>query len=59
MSRKDFELIAQTLRYCHAHCDTAQESTTVAWVAEKFSEFLAPTNPRFDAARFMAAALLP
>jgi hypothetical protein len=56
MTRKDFELIAETLRYCDAHCDTDEETALVAWVAEKFGERLALAHPRFDVARFLKAA---
>ena len=61
MTRKDFELIAGTLRYCDAHCDahcddeTETETALVAWVAEKFADELAGTNARFDRARFIKA----
>lgn len=57
MTRKDFELIAETLAYCEAHCDNADELTIVRWVAGHFGEALKSTNPRFDEGRFLVAAL--
>jgi len=56
MTRKDFELIAATLRYCDAHTDTVEEERLVRWVAEKFADVLAGANPRFDRVRFVKAA---
>jgi hypothetical protein len=58
MTRRDFELVAETLRYCAGHCDSEAETAIVAWVTEKFAEKLATTNPRFDAGRFTKAASL-
>lgn len=36
--------IADTLRYCWNHADTASEEDLIVWVAEKFAERLDP-NP--------------
>ncbi|HEV2816145.1 MAG TPA: hypothetical protein VGW40_02840 [Allosphingosinicella sp.] len=47
MSRKDFELIAATIR--------RMPSETAPSAAEHFADALRSTNPRFDRARFIRA----
>lgn len=55
MTRRDFELIAATIRLCGetAHSQTAQ--ATVSDLANRFARALAVTNPAFDRARFLRA----
>jgi hypothetical protein len=53
MSRKDFILIAQVIKYlpsfeCTQDSDVVRHSAIVA----RFAEALAGTNPRFDRQRF-------
>ena len=53
MTRKDFELIASTIRNMPSHAAslrTARESC-----ARAFADALGATNPRFDKARFLKA----
>jgi hypothetical protein len=57
MSRKDFILIAQVIKYlpsfeCKQDSDVVRHSVIVA----SFAEALKNTNPRFDTERFIAAA---
>lgn len=61
MTKKDFELIAaalssaaplDTARFGHCAAEHAQHRHTV----EEFARRLALTNPRFNHARFLAAA---
>lgn len=56
MTRQHFQFIADTLRYCAAHCDSDEESRLVEWVTEKFADELPRTNRSFDRGRFLAAA---
>jgi hypothetical protein len=62
MTRKDFNLIAETIRLLPsfdlppldnwgAHADAVRFDTVV----NRFAESLRQTNPRFDSARFIAA----
>lgn len=49
MTRKDYELIAATIRRCDiSYADTDE-------VARTFAADLAQTNPRFDPDRFLEA----
>jgi hypothetical protein len=57
MTKKDFQVIANTLAYCEAHCDNAEEAAMVEWVTEKFAETLKAAHPRFNVGTFTAAAL--
>jgi hypothetical protein len=50
MSRKDFELIADTIGGLDVDADLRRE------IAADFATALASTNSRFDRARFIAAA---
>ena len=50
MTRKDFELIAETIR----NAEIPDECRSA--IASAFSMRLASTNPRFDAGRFHQAA---
>lgn len=50
MTRKDFELIAATIRTL----DRTSERVRV-YIAVEFADNLASTNPHFDRARFIAA----
>jgi len=50
MSKKDFQLIAETLR-----ARGAQHPIAVATIARDFADALRVTNSRFDRARFLAA----
>lgn len=56
MSRKDFVLLAQTIRELPSF-ECAQNSDVVRFsaVVERFASALAGTNPRFDRQRFIAA----
>ena len=56
MTRKDFECLAQTLAYCEAHCDSDDELRLIGWVTGHIAEALEREYPRFDEARFRAAA---
>jgi hypothetical protein len=51
MTRKDFQLIADTLRNASEVVDELALST----LADMFAEQLATTNPNFDKARFVKA----
>lgn len=53
MTRKDFELIAETIRFS----DIPVESIKI--IAAEFADSLRRTNPRFDVDRFVAAATKP
>lgn len=53
MTRKDFELIALTIR---SHTDSEAERFNLG---ESFSATLSDANPAFDKDRFMAACLTP
>jgi hypothetical protein len=53
MSRKDFVLIAETIRFMDV------DAATRLVIAREFAESLKRTNPRFDADRFVTAATLP
>jgi len=50
MSRQDFALIADTI------AKLSLSPPRKAYIARQFADALAPTNPRFDRARFKAAA---
>lgn len=54
MSKKDFELIARSLKACVELYDEG-ENITPAFVARDLAHRLAATNPRFDRARFLRA----
>jgi hypothetical protein len=62
MTRKDFRLIAETIRLLPSF-DTYQEDGKLyptdvvnhSTVCRRFAEALATTNPRFDADRFINA----
>jgi hypothetical protein len=51
MTRKDYELIAQTLRYA----DEIVDEIALEALAEVFANALVITNPAFDRARFLKA----
>jgi hypothetical protein len=53
MSRKDYVLIAESLRY--ARCSDT-DARTIDHVAECLARALATDNPRFNADRFLTAA---
>lgn len=55
MTKKDYEVIAQRLRYCNQHCDSDDEANIVEWVSEHIADALLSTNPRFDRERFITA----
>lgn len=60
MSRKDYELIAETLRISkprRSQTDDIGQALRVSWnnTVENFAAELRGTNPRFDAARFRKA----
>lgn len=52
MTRKDFELIARTVRNLHGISEDTRRN--IAW---QFANDLSETNPQFDKARFVAACL--
>jgi|GEM_PF-4012033 hypothetical protein len=62
MTRKDFNLIAETIRLLPSF-DTYEHNGTLyptdvvnhSAVCRRFAEALRTTNPRFDAERFIAA----
>ena len=53
MSRKDFELIAQTIK--SLRYEPACESNTLDMIAREFARNLITTNSRFNADRFIRA----
>jgi hypothetical protein len=61
MTRKDFQLIAETIRTMPTFEATAQadgpeiEVLRFSALCNRFAEELATTNPRFDKDRFIAA----
>jgi hypothetical protein len=55
MSRKDFRLIAETIKLLPTHQDGTCEVVNVCVVITRFAEALRQTNSRFDAERFIAA----
>ena len=56
MTKKDFELIARVLRTARSDTPDATGRRVTAELAAAFADELAATNPRFDRARFIAAA---
>jgi hypothetical protein len=50
MSRKDFELIARTIRESATRANVSN-----GVIAREFADALATTNPNFDRARFLKA----
>ena len=59
MTRKDYQLVADALRHCAVHTETADDEGVVLWVAQTLASSFAAENPRFEEARFMAAAKAP
>jgi hypothetical protein len=60
MSKKDFELIAGTIRTAEltaGHAEYASCQVARSQMAHAFADALAATNPRFDRARFVAACM--
>jgi hypothetical protein len=55
MSRKDFRLIAETIRLLPTQQGEACAVVNVCVVVERFAEALRQTNPRFNTERFIAA----
>ena len=55
MSRKDFELIAQTIRQLLPNYSSNSEQYMLFVVADELATALSRTNPRFNKARFLAA----
>jgi hypothetical protein len=55
MSRKHFELIAETLRESLDSASSVAEKNDIERVARRFARNLAATNPRFDGHRFLRA----
>ncbi len=55
MTRKDFQLIADTLHYCVNHCDTDEERNLLTWVSNHMADALSTPNSNFNHARFLAA----
>ncbi len=53
MTRKDFELIAETIRFLQGPRDMRE------YVAKEFAKALAGTNSGFKKERFIAAATKP
>lgn len=56
MTRKDFELIAAVLLAARAEFPTPGKNRVHDYTVGLFVDALAHTNPRFDRARFIAAA---
>lgn len=54
MSKKDYELIAATIRRVTKLCDLPQ--STAAIIRQEFAVALIGTNSRFNADRFLTAA---
>jgi hypothetical protein len=52
MTRRD-EVLADTLRYCLAHCDTDEETGLVDWVAQHITDALTRDVQRFDRSGFV------
>lgn len=55
MSRKDFELIAATIRNYGPIADSTAKDNRRAGMARAFAKALSATNPRFDSDRFIKA----
>lgn len=58
MTRKDFELIAAAIAATETqHIETPDSGAVLHSLVERLSEAIAKQSPRFNAARFEAAAL--
>ena len=57
MTRKDFELIAETIRNLSVTTDPLLADAIRSTVADQFADALASTNPRFDRGRFIRACV--
>jgi hypothetical protein len=55
MTRKDYELIAETVRESFSHFDCTKEAPVKHRLVGDLAHALKTTNPRFDASRFIAA----
>lgn len=55
MTRKDYELIARTIREEKDLRDNAFASATLRTLTSRFAGVLATDNPRFDPGRFTSA----
>jgi hypothetical protein len=56
MSRKDFNLIAETIKSLPSFSTpNSDDAVRFSAIVAKFAEALASTNPRFDKDRFAAA----
>lgn len=60
MTKQDFELIADTLRYAQS-LESLEDVSPEDWdtLAALFADALATTNPNFQRARFLEAATAP
>jgi hypothetical protein len=59
MSRKDFVLIASTIRIAFSRVRTAEQQQGVLQVALDMADDLRSTNPNFNRSRFLDAAVPP
>ena len=56
MTRKDYKLIADSLKDLKGMMNTEEERKVLSLVAFKVSQGLAVDNPRFDRQKFLEAA---
>lgn len=56
MTRKDYIMIARTIKGNQRHFKEGEEGHTLLWIlAHQFANDLQADNPRFDRARFLDA----
>jgi hypothetical protein len=56
MTRKDYVMIASTLKGMQRQFKEGEEGNTLLWIlAQQFANELQADNPRFDRARFLTA----
>lgn len=55
MTRRDYVLLAETIRHSLEECDTEEQVWTVEAVRDRIARALSDDNPRFDTARFVEA----
>ena len=57
MTRKDFQLIADTLKASKPKSEVSQPLANWMMTVDRFADALAETNPRFDRDRFINACM--
>lgn len=55
MTRKDYQLIAETLRHCYQNNISREQKILVQYQARLFAIRLAEQNIRFDQTKFLTA----